>query len=129
MVAPNDLPREVWMPVSLQAFRAAVNVGAEEDGDVRARKVENNIYVLYHRFGYFAGLKANRKVDDRIISGTFYVVASDEDYYPRSLTNREIERYISMFWYMPDYDDIDVIRAQLRSFEDEINMLDEFVDI
>ena len=66
MVAPDDLPREVWMPVSLQAFRAAVNIGAEEEGDVRARKVDDNIYVIYHRFECFAGLEGNRMVGNRI---------------------------------------------------------------
>jgi len=43
MVAPHDLPRAVWMPVSLEAFRIAVNMGSEEDGDVKARKVDDNI--------------------------------------------------------------------------------------
>ena len=123
MVAPDNLPRAVWMPVSLKAFRIAVNAGAEEYGDVKARKVEDNIYALYHRFGCFAGLEGNRMVGDRIISGTFYVVAADEDGYPRSLTTKEAQKYMSMFWDMPDFDSIDVIRAQLRSFEDEIDKL------
>ena len=129
MVAPNDLPIMIWMPVSLQTFRAAVNIGAEEEGDVRARKVDDNIYALYHRFGCFAGLESNRMVGNRIISGTFYIVAADKDGYPRSLTKKEAQKYMSMFWDMPDFDSIDVIRAQIRSFEDEIEKLDEFVDI
>lgn len=128
MVAPHDLPRAVWMPVSLEAFRIAVNMGSEEEGDVKARKVDDNIYALYHRFGCFAGLKGNRKVGDRIISGLFYIVGVDSKSCPRSLTQRELERYMSMFWDIPDFDDIDVIRAQLRSFEDEIDKLEEYVN-
>ena len=129
MVAPDDLPRDVWMPVSLQAFRAAVNMGAEEYGDVKAMKIDDDIYILYHRFGCFAGLEGNRMIGNRIISGTFYVVAADEDGYPRSLTTKEAQKYMSVFWDIPDFDSIDVIRAQIRSFEDEIEKLDEFVDI
>ena len=129
MVALDDLPREVWMPVSLKAFRIAVNAGAEKYGDVKAMKVDDDIYVIYHRFGCFAGLEGNRMVGDRIISGTFYVVAADEDGYPRSLTTKEAKKYMSAFWDIPDFDSLDVVRAQIRSFEDEIEKLDEFVDI
>ena len=129
MVAPDDLPRVVWMPVSLEAFRIAVNMGAEEYGDVKAMKIDDDIYILYHRFGCFAGLEGNRMVGNRIISGTFYVVAADKDGYPRSLTRKEAQKYMSMFWDMPDFDSIDVIRAQMKSFEDEIEKLDEYVDI
>ena len=128
MVAPDDLPRAVWMPVSLEAFRIAVNAGAEEYGDVKAMKVDDDIYVIYHRFGCFAGLEGNRMVGNRIISGTFYVVAADEDGYPRSLTTKEAQKYMSVFWDIPDFDSIDVIRAQLRSFEDEIDKLEEYVN-
>ena len=116
------------MPVSLEAFRAAVNIGAEEEGDVRAKKVDENIYALYHRFGCFAGLQGNRVVGDSIISGVFYIVGADRHYYPRSLTSKELERYMSMFWDIPDFDSIDVIRAQVRSFEDELEQLEEYVN-
>ncbi len=128
MVAPHDIPKAVVMPVSLEAFRTAVNIGAREEGDVRARKVDKNIYALYHRFGCFAGLQGNRVVGDRIISGVFYIVGADRHHYPRSLTSKELEWYMMMFWDMPDFDDLDVIRAQVRSFEEEINRLEEYVN-
>ena len=89
IVAPNDLPIMIWMPVALEAFRIAVNMGAEEYGDVKAMKIDDDIYILYHRFGCFAGLEGNLMVGNRIISATFYVVAADKDGYPRSLTRKE----------------------------------------
>ena len=128
MVAPYDLPRAVLMPVTIKSFRKAVSVGAEEYGDVRARKVDDNIYALYHRFGCFAGLEGNRKVNGRIISGVFYIVGADKHYYPRSLTSKELERYMSMFWDIPDFDSIDVVRSQIKSFEDELGQLEEYVN-
>jgi len=128
MLAPHDLPRAVVMPVSLEAFRAAVNIGAEEYGDVRARKVDKNIYALYHRFGCFAGLEGNRKVGDRVISGVFYIVGADRHHYPRSLTVKEMQKYMSEFWDMPDFDSLAVIRGQMKSFADEIDDLEEYVN-
>ena len=119
MVAPNDIPRGVTLPVSMKDFQRAVSVGAEEIGEVKARQLQDDIYILYHRYGCFAGLAGNRKVGNRIISGVFYVVATDKRYYPRSLTYDELQKYMTVFWEPSDFTDIDVISAQIDSFFDE----------
>ena len=127
MVAPHDLPRAVWMPLSLEAFRIAVNMGAEEEGDVKARKVDDNIYALYHRFGCFAGLEGNRNVRGRIISGVFYIIGADDKSYPRSLTKRELEKYMSMFWEPAEFENIDIVRSQIESFFEEYDEYEKTV--
>ena len=71
--------------------------------------MENSIYILYNPYGCYYDLQPNRKVGKEIIVGVFYVIGVDADYHPRSLTKREIEKYMYLFWEPETYSDSDII--------------------
>jgi hypothetical protein len=58
---------------------------------------EKDIAIIYAQESVLLSLPGNRRVDDRVIAGTFYVVGV-KDGKLRSLTDAEIIKYTSQFW-------------------------------
>ena len=72
-------------------------------------------------------MEGNRNVRGRIISGVFYIIGADDKSYPRSLTKRELEKYMSMFWEPADFENIDIVRSQIESFFEEYDEYEKTV--
>ena len=60
--------------------------------------------------------KGNRKVNDEIIAGTFFVVGFDEHGFIASLSNDNIQKFSERFWQTEEYDDKEVSEAYWNSF-------------
>lgn len=123
LVAPTDHPKISYLEPTMKALRKAVSAGLEEVCDVEAKKLEANIYVIFNKERFLIELLPNRRIDDDIISGTFYVIATDGNSHPTSLTDEKIQKYMLRFWNTEDFSDIDVIEANINSI---FSWLDKF---
>ena len=116
MVPPCASPLIAYLPVSIEGFNRMVSIGATEIGVATSKKLENGIYILYYSSGYFTGLHANRRVNDEVIFGTFYVVGTDAESRPRSLSEEEICWYDAWFGKPDTFTDKEVLDIQLDMF-------------
>ena len=62
-----------------------------------AISLEKGIAIIYAQEGALLCLPGNRRVGNRIVAGTFYVVGVKDDKL-RSLTDAEITKYALQFW-------------------------------
>lgn len=93
MVRPQRKPKTVWLKTTMESFNKAVSQGAPFPCHAKFECVENNIYLLYAAESRPLEFTANRVNGYKLISGIFYVIASDECGHPISLTNDEIKIY------------------------------------
>lgn len=123
MVPPYTAPQIAYLPVSIEGFNRMVSIGAAEIGVATSKKLENGIYILYYGSGYFTGLHANRRVNDEVIFGTFYVVGTDAESRPRSLSDEEILWYDARFGKPDAFTDSEALDIQLNMFFKELETL------
>lgn len=102
LVAPMCTPWVTTLEASNDGINRAVSIGADDALRAVAKKIGKRTYLLYAHEGHFAGLEANRKVDDEIISGVFYVVAVDEKGQLISMTDKQLMKY-AMRFYEPEH--------------------------
>lgn len=119
-IEPNKPPCIAYLDATINAFKKAVNIGAVDEGNVIAKRIGKHIYIIYNESGIFSGLQGNRKVNDDIISGVFYVVAVDDNNCPKSLSAEEIEKYTLRFFEPEYYDDTEVFISNLDMFFDSL---------
>ena len=79
-----------------------------------AKKLERQVYAVFNKDRFLANLEPNRRIGDDIIAGTMYIVATDENRFPVSLTDEQISKYALRFWNVETFDDIDVVEANLN---------------
>lgn len=84
--------------------------------NVKSRKIDNNIYILYADGIFPMDCKANRRIDKDIIPGIFYVVATDDNKNVRSLTDLELLEYYDHFKSPDTFTDDEKINAYLDAF-------------
>ena len=72
----------------------------------------------------FLNLKGNRKVNDEIIAGTFFIVGIDDKGYISSLDDELLEKYKKRFWNIENYTDKEVIKSYWNKFEETINLME-----
>lgn len=115
IVEPMKYPTISYLDSSIQGLRNAVSIGAIDIGNIKAKKVGKDIYIVFNGDMWFAGLAGNRRVGNDIIAGIFYVLGVDKNYHPRSLTKEELIQYANLFWEPEIFDDEEVVRANLDS--------------
>ena len=90
-----------------EAFIQAISVGTSEIGELKKIKLDESVYIIYNDIAPLT-LEGNRRVGNKIICGTFYVVAIEKGV-PRSLTDVEALKYVDRFSKIEFFDDWDVI--------------------
>ena len=113
-IEPMMPPRVYYIKPTMKAFRDAVNADNIEYGGVEAKKLERQVYAVFNKDRFLANLEPNRRIGDDIIAGTMYIVATDENRFPVSLTDEQISKYALRFWNVETFDDIDVVEANLN---------------
>lgn len=126
MIAPGEHPQPHYLEPTMQAFKKAVNIGADEIGDVQSKKLDRDIYVIFNRDRYLAGLEGNRKIGDDILAGHIYILGVTSKGFPRALTGAEVERYTFRFWEPGHFDDIDVVEANLNTLYQALEEIEEW---
>ena len=125
-IEPLKHPIPFQLNTSIDGFNRAVSIGTDEICNASSKEIKDDVYILYNRNGYFYNLTPNRKVGKEIITGIFYIIACDENYHPRSLTQSEAKKYSTMFWNPEIYSDTEAIKNSLDTFCDSIDELENF---
>jgi len=114
-IEPMEHPKICYLEPTMKAFRDAVNADAIKHGGVEAKKLEKQVFAVFNKDRFLADLEPNRRIGDDIIAGTMYIVAINENRFPISLTDDQIEKYALRFWNVETFDDIDVAEANINT--------------
>jgi hypothetical protein len=115
-IEPMQHPYPYYLEPSLKTFKKEIQVDIVEDGALEAKKIGGNVYAVYNRDSFIFSLKANRKLGDAIISGNILIIAIGDNRLPCSLTEGQIARYSMLLYEYTDFDEIDVIDANMDIF-------------
>ena len=96
-VEPGKHPEVVTIGTKLEDLQNAVG------GLIEFYTLEPNVDILCNEEGKLIGLEGNRKINNDIIAGTFYVVGSDDNGDIISISNETIEKYKQRFWDIETY--------------------------
>ena len=116
-ISPGKEPMIAKLKPTIEAFRQAITIESCGMGTPCAKEMERGIYILYNKDGYIWDLTANRRIGDEIICGTFFVVGIDKSYFPRSLTEDEVQKYSHVFAKAEYYSDFDIMDANMKQLE------------
>lgn len=97
IVEPGKSPCIAYLYASIAVLDKAVSIGADYPCHAKAKKLENHIYILYAKESNLLEFKVNRHVGKDIVAGVFYVIATDEQTMPISLTDAEVKTYMKQF--------------------------------
>ena len=113
MIEPKVAPVITYLKPTMKAFQKAVHVGTMIKGSVEAKKVGKDVYAVFHADRWFADLEPNRRIGNDIIAGVMYIVATDKQGFPVSLTDKQIRRYSIYIEDIEDFDTIEVVEANI----------------
>ena len=116
MVKPMEHPKVVVIPNNIIVFNRLVSMDNYYTCDAEILLIESYIGILRNSEGSLLNLKGNRKVNDEIIAGTFFVVGFDEHGFIASLSDDNIQKFSERFWETEEYDDKEVSEAYWNSF-------------
>ena len=116
MVKPMEHPKVVTIPNNITTFNHLVSLDNYYTCDAEILLIESYIGILRNSEGSLLNLKGNRKVNDEIIAGTFFVVGFDEHGFISSLTDDNIQKFSERFWEIEEYNDKEVSNAYWDSF-------------
>lgn len=116
LIEPMMPPVTYYIEPTMKAFRKAVNKGAAQNGKLEAKKLEHNIYAVFNKDRFLTNLAPNRRICDDIIVGKMFIVAIDENRMPISMTDEQIANYALRFWNVEEFDDMDVMEANMNTF-------------
>ena len=101
-VAPLEKPEICYLENELGALQEAVSIGADCVGLIEILDLDERTCILCNEEGKLIGLVPNRRIENDIICGVFYVTGQDGEGNLTSLTDAEIEHYSEVFAY-PEY--------------------------
>ena len=114
-IKPMEHPRVCSIEPTIEAFRKAVRTNIIEYGDVEAKRISRDAYIIFNKDRFLTGLVPNRQIGDDIICGTMYIVATDDRKRACSLSNKQIDKYTLQFYDIEYFDDIDVAEANINT--------------
>ena len=116
MVKPMTHPKVVTIPNNITTFNRLVSMDNYYTCDAEILLIESYIGILRNSEGALLNLKGNRKINNEIIAGTFFVVGFDEHGFISSLSDDNIQKFSERFWQTEEYDDKEVSEAYWNSF-------------
>ena len=117
MVEPMKYPRDVYLESTMSALKSAVSIGCDELCEVKAKKLEKGIYAIFNQDMYYYDLQGNRKIGKDIIAGIFYVLATDANHHPQSLSDNELQKYLNKFWEPEHFTYEDIIESMFNEMD------------
>ena len=120
MVKPNEIPKTINLKLSIDAFNKAVSDDTGYDCLARCKKLEKGIYILYADESNALFFTPNRRIGKDIITGVFYVIAA-KDGIPKSLSDKEVEKYMSIFQEPEEFEENEVLHSYLDNLSKEID--------
>ncbi len=93
VVEPGIMPYEEYIVNDSEMMQFFLSEGESYTCRIGLEKIEENVCILYNKDAMSYGLSPNRRVNNKTIYGTFYIVGIDDDNNLTSLNNDEIEMY------------------------------------
>ena len=116
MIEPGKSPIIYYIEPTMKAFRDEVNKGSVLDGDIEAKRLDLNVYAIFHKDRFLTDLQPNRRLwENDIISGTIFIVATDDNKQPVSLKDYDVHFFALKFWNAETFDDMDVMEANMNT--------------
>ena len=119
MVKPDEHPLITHICDNTEFLNMAVSVDTIVPCSAQAIRLEKDIAIIHAQEGVLLSLPGNRRVNDHIIAGTFYVVGV-KDGKLRSLTDAEIVKYTSQFWETEIFTDNEVLDSYFDNIIDSL---------
>ena len=104
MVEPGKHPKVTKLKDDLNALQKAVSIGADYQGLIEFVSLGNGDCLLCNEEGKLIGLEGNRRLDNDIIVGVFYIMSEDDEGNLISLPEQKIKRYTELFWEPEQFD-------------------------
>ena len=120
MIVVGVQPCKVSIVGTYKSLKYLVNPNLSLTADIEAIMLEKDVVLIYNREGALLGLKGNRKVNNSIIAGTFFVVGV-KDGIIASLTKENKEKYYKRFEEIDIYSDSEVSASYWDSCLDKLN--------
>lgn len=117
MVAPQKHPCPTLLCDDGDYLSCAVSRDLDLVGSVSVLYLEDGVAILFCRDADWLLGTGNRKVGNRILAGTFYIVGY-EDGRLISLTDEQITRYTLRFWETELYSNDQVFDSWIGSLEE-----------
>lgn len=92
MVEPLKCPTITTINNDLESLQKAVG------GLIEFVDIEENVCILCNEEGKLIGLEGNRRLNNDIIVGTFYVCGINDHGELISLTSAQMDKYLRYFW-------------------------------
>lgn len=92
MVEPLKCPTITTINNDLESLQKAVG------GLIEFVDIEENVCILCNEEGKLIGLEGNRRLNNDIIVGTFYVCGVNDNGELISLTSAQMDKYLRYFW-------------------------------
>ena len=119
IVPPNQHPQITQLCDDRIFLDLSVSRGTDFMCSAIATSLEKGIAIIYAQESALLCLPGNRRVGNRIIAGTFYVV-SVKDSILRSLSDAEIIKYTSQFWESEIFADNEVFDSYFDNIIDPL---------
>lgn len=108
VVEPGKHPRVTILKDDLDSLQKAVSIGADYQGLIEIISIGNGDCILCNEEGKLIGLEGNRRLDNDIIVGVFYIMSEDDKGNFISLPERKIKHYTELFWEPEIFDRTDI---------------------
>lgn len=96
IVEPNEVPRVELIKNDLETMQEIVG------GRIEEVALNDDAILVCNEEGKFTGMKANRRVGNDIIAGTFFIAGDQGLEYLVSLTEEQVEQYTERFQKIED---------------------------
>lgn len=120
MIVAGVKPCKVSIRGTANNLKYLVNPNLSFMADIEAIMLEKNVALIYNSEGALLGLKGNRKIDNTIIAGTFFVVGVKGGIIA-SLTKENQEKYFKRFENIETYSDSEVSASYWDYCMDKLN--------
>ena len=101
---PGKNPKCDYLYNNIDIVKKEVSEGSEYLCDeLKILKLEPRVYAVYNPEAPLMGLKANRKVKNQIIAGTFFIVYSDENDTICNMPDHSLNTYALEYWDAEEY--------------------------
>ncbi len=121
MVEPLNHPKEIYIINNQDVFSILVSMDNYYISDAKLTYLDENVAIIHNEEAELLNLKGNRRIDDKIIAGTFLVVGINDTGIITSLTDEILEKYKKIFWNIEVYSDKEVSKSYWNSIERLIN--------
>ena len=119
MVSPGMHPCSIELYKNYEFLSKAICIGLDIPCAMSTLSLSTSAAIIYNKDAHNNAMQCNRRVGNRIIAGTFYIVGVENGSIA-SLSCADTALYKANFWESEEFDDDEAIDAWLTELEWEI---------